>query len=245
MITPVERHGGRLVKRDDLYTFAGMFGGKVRTCQALAEGAVGLITAGSRHSPQVEIVAGIAKHMGIPCRVHVPTGEDTPALRWAAACGAEVIRHKPGHNSVIVARARQDAEARPTWTHIPFGMRSAQAVAGTASQVVNIPAGHRVVIPVGSAMSLCGLLQGLAKKGLPNQVLGVVVGSRPERTLDQFAPYGWRFMVQLVDAQVPYSTHVEASLGRLHLDPVYEAKCTAFLKPDDLLWVVGHRKGDV
>ena len=70
--TPIESSGGYYFKRDDLYRVAGVSGGKARTCWGLAQGAPGLVTAGSRHSPQVNIVAHIAQELGVPCRVHVP-----------------------------------------------------------------------------------------------------------------------------------------------------------------------------
>ena len=48
-LTPIEEHGGFLVKRDDHFNVKGGSGcgGKVRTCWALAQGAEGLVTAGS------------------------------------------------------------------------------------------------------------------------------------------------------------------------------------------------------
>jgi hypothetical protein len=43
-------------------------------------------------------------------------------------------------------------------------------------------------------------------------------------------------------AGLDYHQHAPvAALGGLELDPVYEAKCLPFLRPGDLLWVVGRR----
>jgi len=47
--------------------------------------------------------------------------------------------------------------------------------------------------------------------------------------------------VELVEAGVPYSKHVHATLGGIPLDPVYEAKCAGMLQAGDLFWLVGHR----
>lgn len=81
-LTPVEElHGGVWAKRDDLFTVAGVSGGKARSCYYLATrdpSTKGLVTAGSRASPQVNIVAHIAAHLGLPCRVHTPTGALSP-----------------------------------------------------------------------------------------------------------------------------------------------------------------------
>jgi hypothetical protein len=241
--TPLEKHGAVWFKRDDQFAIAGVAGGKVRTCWALAKGAVGLVTAGSRASPQVNIVAHIAKKLGIPCRVHVPAGELSPELLSAQAAGAEVVQHRPGYNTVIVARAREDAAARG-WTEIPFGMECEEAVRQTASQVGVLPKrARRIVIPVGSGMSLAGVLHGLkaARSDLP--VVGVVVGADPTERLDRYAPPDWRSRVTLVRSEVDY--HDDAPVTELEgvtLDPIYEAKCIPFVAPGDLLWVVGIRE---
>ncbi len=239
--TPVERYEKIWVKRDDTFSIAGVYGGKARSCWHLAQGATGLITAGSRSSPQVNIVAHIAKEMGIPCRCHTPMGELLPELISAKAAGAEIIQHKPGHNSVIVARAREDAK-KLGWREIPFGMECAEAVEQTANQINNLPSGvKRIVVPVGSGMSLAGILVGLqkAKKAIP--VLGIKVGANPIKRLNKFAPVDWEKLCTLVDSGVPYSEQIEPDFP-IKLDPIYEAKCVQFLKPNDLLWIVGIRQ---
>jgi ParB/RepB/Spo0J family partition protein len=243
-ITPVEKHGNIWFKRDDLFSIAGVAGGKVRTCWGLAQGAKGLVTAGSRASPQVNIVAHIAERLGIPCRVHTPTGEASPEVQAAIDVGAERVTHNPGYNTVIVARAHADAQARG-WKEIPFGMECEEAITATRAQVANIPKTvSRIVIPVGSGMSLAGVLWGLldAKRSTP--VLGVIVGADPTARLDKWAPPNWREMVTLVSSGVDYhaETHATISGSSIVLDPVYEAKCVSFLKDSDCLWCVGVRQ---
>jgi 1-aminocyclopropane-1-carboxylate deaminase/D-cysteine desulfhydrase-like pyridoxal-dependent ACC family enzyme len=245
-LTPIEEHGGHLVKRDDLFTIDGSAGGKVRSCLSLATqpGVTGLITAGSRQSPQVNIVATIARRLGLPCRVHVPKakGPLTPELAAARDAGAEIVEHSPGHNTVIIARAREDAAARG-WADIPFGMECTTAVTATSAQAANIPPDtRRLVMPVGSGMSLAGVLAGLELVGLGHiPVLGVQVGADPSKRLDTYAP-GWRDRVTLVKSELDYHDHpAQTRLGDLELDPVYEAKCLPFLEDGDLLWVVGRR----
>lgn len=241
-LTPIECVDGIYVKRDDLYTVAGVSGGKVRSCWHLAQGASGLVTAGSRSSPQVNIVAHIAKRLDIPCRVHTPAGDASPEVADAIAAGATRVTHKPGHNSVIIKRARDDAE-ESGWTEIPFGMQCDAAVQQTRGQVADIPDEvTRVVIPVGSGMSLAGVLWGLDDIGSNISVLGVVVGADPTKRLDQYAPPDWRARVTLVDASVDYHEEVHASVGHVLLDPNYEAKCAEHLMPDDMLWIVGIRR---
>lgn len=241
-VTPVEQLGDVWVKRDDAFMVNGIRGGKVRTCWALAQGAAGLTTAGSRFSPQVAIVGRIAAKLGIPFRAHVPTGEPGPELEDARRHGADLVAHTPGHNSVIVARARADAKARG-WVEIPFGMECQAAVDATRRQVANVPADvERIVVPVGSGMSLAGILWGLRDLGRDLPVLGVQVGADPTKRLDRYAPPGWQSMVQLVPSGLDYSDPAPVTAFRgLALDPYYEAKVLPHLQPGDLLWVVGIR----
>lgn len=245
-LTPVEKRGAYWFKRDDKFNVGGIAGGKVRTCLALAqqEGVKGLVTAGSRQSPQVNIVAHVGKALGLPVRAHTPTGALSPEVQMAKDIGAEIIQHKYGYNSVIIKRARDDANERG-WLEIPFGMETEIAVRETAKQVENIPAEvKRMVVPVGSGMSLAGILHGLIKFGRTDiEVVGVMVGADPLKRLNKYAPNGWEDMVTLVKSDLDYHTHApNLQLAGVTLDPVYEAKCIPFIKMGDLIWIVGVRK---
>jgi 1-aminocyclopropane-1-carboxylate deaminase/D-cysteine desulfhydrase-like pyridoxal-dependent ACC family enzyme len=248
-VTPVEEHGGFLVKRDDLFEFGGSAGGKVRSCLALATAGpapAGLVTSAARHSPQAAIVAGVAAQLGVPCRVHHPeaAGPLTDELARAAQLGAVLVPIRPGYNSVIMKAAREDAAALG-WREIPFGMECAEAVGQNARQAAALPRGgyRRLVVPVGSGMSLAGILTGMARAGNWAPVLGVMVGADRRYKLDRWAPPDWRTRAVLAHCGLPYHRAVRAELGGLLLDPIYEAKCAAFLRPGDLLWVVGIRAG--
>jgi 1-aminocyclopropane-1-carboxylate deaminase/D-cysteine desulfhydrase-like pyridoxal-dependent ACC family enzyme len=248
-LTPVQVLGDIWVKRDDLFAVNGVPGGKVRTClalarAALAEGKAGLVTAGSRSSPQVNIVSHIAAHLGLPARCHTPSGELSPEVAAAADAGAEIVQHRAGYNNVIIARAREDASSLG-WAEIPFGMECAEAVAQTRRQAANLPDGaRRLVVPVGSGMSLAGILWGLEDAGrLDLPVIGVRVGADPTERLDSYAPRGWRERVTLITSELDY--HEEASddyLGSILLDQFYEAKCVPYLEPGDVFWIVGIRQ---
>jgi len=171
----------------------------------------------------------------------VPTGQLTPELLAARAHGAEIVQHAPGRNTVIIARARADAAERG-WLEIPFGMECEAAVEQTAAQAAQLPPAARYVVPVGSGMSLAGILAGLDRAGNTTPVLGVVCGADPARRLDRWAP-GWRARCTLVGAGLDYHQHAPAAqLGALALDPVYEAKALPQLRAGDLLWIVGRRE---
>lgn len=247
-LTPVERHGDIWFKRDDLFAVAGVCGGKVRAGYAIFQRAKAakakmMITAGARQSPQIMIVASLAAYFGLPCRCHVPDGQDTDEIRWARRWGAEIVKHKPGYNNVIVARAREDAQKTDGGFYVPFGMECDDAVEQAKGQVSNLPFDKikRIVMAVGSGMTLAGVLWGLkeAKKNIP--VVGVVVGADPRPRLGKYAPVGWESQVQLVDCGVPYQQEVVAD-APVRLDGIYEAKAWRYVKPGDLFWVVGHHE---
>ena len=245
-LTPVETHnyrGGTIyVKRDDLYVIAGVAGGKARTCWFLAQGARGLVTAASRVSPQTTTVAFIARHLGIPARIHTPTGIWSADLRAAGKAGAEIIQHKAGYNSVICARAHADALERG-WTEIPFGMECAEAVKQTSQQVANFPVdATKLVTAVGSGMSLAGILEGRRHYGLSFKVTGITVGADPTNRLDKYAPEDWREIVELIPSPAPYHSPHFCSLHNIVLDPLYEAKALIHARPGDLCWIVGVRE---
>ena len=140
--------------------------------------------------------------------------------------GAEIVQHKAGYNNVIIARAREDAKTTG-WREIPFGMECQEAVDATAAQVENIPSeAKRIVIPVGSGMSLAGLLHGLIRYGKRIPVIGVIVGADPTDRLDKYAPKKWREMVDLVKSDLKYDEYAkQTTIEGLELDPIYEAKC--------------------
>jgi 1-aminocyclopropane-1-carboxylate deaminase/D-cysteine desulfhydrase-like pyridoxal-dependent ACC family enzyme len=249
-VTPVERHGPVWMKREDHYAFGGVRGAKVRTCMLLVERAreqgVGVVTAGSRQSPQVNFVAQIAAAVGVKCRAHVPSGELTAELVAAKSAGAEVIQHEAGYNTVIVARAREDAQ-KLGWVEIPYGMESPEAVTFTKPQVVNVPDGaKRLVNAVGSGMTLAGILWGLVESGRDLPVVGVCVGHPPIERLNRHAPPGWQDMVELIEVSSDYHEAAKQTVYEgVLLDPWYEAKCIPYLQADDLLWVSAIRPSAV
>src|SRR5437588_10510812 len=134
-LTPVQEVGAYLLKRDDLFEVGGVHGGKVRTCHALAvagEGR-GLVTAGARASPQVNIVAHVAKYLGMPAVGFIPSGPWGEEMRAASRAGMDLRLTSPGYNTVLRARAHVFAETEG-YTAIPFGMDWQAAVTRTRPQ---------------------------------------------------------------------------------------------------------------
>lgn len=240
-LTPVEEVDGIYLKRDDLFEVGGARGGKARTCWALSKGAKGLVTAGGKYSTQNIVVATIGAHLDIPVHVHTAYGKLTPELRLVKEIGAAVIQHKPGYTNVIVSRAKLNS-IEYGYKYIPFGMDCWEAVHQTRYQVKNLPNARRLVVPVGSSMTLSGILHGIKdyKKEF-DEVMGVVIGAPPYKKLNYYAPYKWRDNVMLVPSGVDYKVHVEARINGIVLDPIYEAKCLPVVRKGDVFWLVGAR----
>ncbi len=244
-LTPVEQVGNYFIKRDDLYEYAGQRGGKVRSALYLIKkgNADCLTTAGNRNSPQINIVSSIGKKLGKPVVAFTSTGELGPEVELAKSKGAVIKQVRPGYETVITRRAKDYAEAKGC-DYIPFGMDTPDVHFLTAEQVDNIPNdARRIVIPVGSASSIIGVIKGLMERGDKRKVLGVVVGANPTKKLDKYVP-NWRSVASLVFPKLKYhEPATETKFQGIDLDPFYEAKTIPYLKLGDLLWVVGVREG--
>lgn len=248
-LTPVQyiESEGIWLKRDDLFEVHGVRGGKSRAAyqvitELLEQGYKTIVTAGSRQSPQCEIVSYICHSMGINCVVFMPFGEDTSVIQHISALGSvKIERVKPGYNNVIIARSREYAESRG-YGYVPFGMECETNVNVTSKQVQNLPKEiKRLVIPVGSGMSFSSVVTGLAKYNISVPILGVSVGKDPTKIIQQYGSDYWYMDCEIVKSAIPYHTAVDAYVGDVNLDPIYEAKCREYLQPGDCLWVVGHR----
>lgn len=243
MNTPIEKHDVYLIKRDDLYSFGNASGGKSRTMAQHHTGP-GILTAGTKISPQIERAALVAKELGVRCRIHTGGGKPTPEIQTCIDAGAEVIQHAPGYLTQISKGLREDAAANPDWMLWPFGMGRQEYVDDIAAEAATLPWGtfKRIVVPVGSGMTLAGILHGIPEEWNCSAVLGVTVGADPIERLDKYAPDMWRRNVTLVPSGTPYDKPAKVThLGDIPLDAHYEAKCIDFLQAGDLLWCVGLR----
>lgn len=251
MFTPIQEIDGIFFKRDDYFEYAGVKGGKVRTAKLLASKAMkGLVTSGSKQSPQIVIISHIAEKMKLPFFGHTPTGELSPELKKIQKNKfTTIIQHKPGYNSVIIKRGKDFAlEKNLTW--IPFGMECKEAITETAKQVENIvPYKNiikRIVVPIGSGMSFLGIKKGLQDFNLDIPLVGVQVGGEYEKRFKKFDTNFFEntFLnkYNIIKSPIPYHTYYKDNIFKgIHLDPIYEAKTIPFLKEKDLLWIVGIR----
>lgn len=257
--TPVILRNGVFIKRDDLYTWRpGVHGGKARGLGAMLDlGAIktpnGLVTCGSRSSLQIYTVAAAAKHLGIPCQAHCPTGELCADIIMARdLLGAEITQHDYGYTSLLKNRAKLASEATGGMC-IPWGMEHPGTISAVSKEAFKTFLGctewKRLVVPLGSGMQMAGILRGLDIAGFSRRpVLGVRVGGDPQKKIKEWGPPFAQFVV--VESALSYHkpaprADVEAFGHGLRLDPHYEAKCVPFLEPGDLLWVVGLRPSEL
>ena len=248
--TPIEKRGSIYLKRDDLYQPGNIraWGGKARSCfrlvkEAKDRGFAGVVTAGSRSSPQVSIVANIAKKLGIACVAFAPQGDLGNELIDAQNQGAHLIQVFPGYNTVICARCKEFATAN-NYKEIPFGMMCPESINETAKQYKKIPPQvKRIVVPIGSGMSALGIIEGMRHSNKKLPIIGIVVGADPTKTLNRFCP-DWQDYLTLQKSQFPYQKELSADIDGVELDCIYEAKCVPYLSSGDLLWIVGIRNKD-
>lgn len=250
------------VKRDDLFEICGVRGGKARSCfsyvnQHLKEkdnNIIGLITGGSRSSPQVQIVGHIAHCLSLKARLHLPKGPLPKYIKEATTdLGHEVFQWFPGFNHVISSRVKEDTKRLQTgsaskWLEIPFGMEFQEAIQCTANQVSNLPLTQirRIILPVGSGMTLIGILVGLKNMGITNiPIIGITVGKDPIDTISKWATkysVDYQNMVKLIKSPLDYHKKSPITMWQgIPFDPIYESKIIPFIKPGDLIWLVGHR----
>ena len=239
MITPIEKHEDIYIKREDLFVFKEVCGGKVRSALQLCRNAKGLVTAGSRHSPQIKIIAEIANDMNVPLHAHTSFGSMTPELQFAIDRGAKIFQCKPGFNNAIIGRAKKDA-FESNMAYIPFGMDCEEAIEQTSEQVIDIPKDvKRIVVTVGSGISFLGVARGLKRLKLNIPLIGIRVGSDPTK---RFIKYKLAYTnYTIIKSTYDYADRVTANIGDIELDPIYEAKCCEFLQKGDLFWIVGKR----
>ena len=246
--TPIEKVGNIYLKRDDKFEIYGVKGGKARSAyqlikQGLEDGYKEFVTAGSRMSPQCELVSCLCQNMNVKCHLFMPKGKDTSViLNINKNDLSEIHRTKIGYNSVI-CKWSYDYSVENNFCYIPFGMEREENIEVTKHQVVNIPKEvKRIVMPVGSGMSFISVANGLEYYNRTDiKILGVSVGKDVTKNIEKYlkAP---NVKYTIVKSDLDYEKEAKIfNIGNVELDKIYEAKCLPFLRDGDLLWIVGKR----
>lgn len=261
-LTPVERYENIYIKRDDLFNVFGVSGGKARSCYQLildgiSRGYKTFVTAGSRKSPQCELVSTICENLGVNCVLFMPNSTNSTSVIDNIKNNKHttlIRKFKQGSfNNVLISQAKHFVEENKDSYYIPFGMEFVENIDITKKQVRNIPKDvKRIVVPVGSGMSFCSIANGLVDENrLDIELVGVQVGKDPESVFKKYLYkcdnrlFGKKLKYKIIKSPYSYDKEIDKSLGEIRLDPIYEAKCVDYLQDGDLFWVVGKRRDNV
>lgn len=250
-LTPVEQHGGRWYKRDDLFVpfdDVPLSGGKVRQAMRLLAdererivdefGGV-VLTATGVHSPQGLIIARVAQSLDLDCVLFIGATTVGGALmrhamlRRATLCGATLdasarVAYEP---ALVAAAERWRAEHDGAGYLVRFGINlehNPDAIIGTtAEQVANVPETvDTIVVAVGAGVTAAGVVIG-AHRYLPHvRVCCVQIAGYDRREVIDRIVDGRAYCWHTIEG-VPYAKLVKRfvdSARGLVLDPVYEAK---------------------
>lgn len=272
-VTPIEELEGFQIKRDDRLSLGGIKGGKVRQCLTLVRKEIdyiiarcnrGIMTAANLPSPQVAIVASVARYFGLHCSVVVPKYKDSARdynrinVSIAQHQGADIYGARGGRPTIVEKDGR-DLQRKLGYYMIKFGIAgdTETVIRATAPQVVNIPNSVKTVVMVGgSGLSGLGVLLGLKEFGKSHvEKIHFVTFAQhihknfkiwiPLLKLDQ-APTKWEFH------KSPLSYQEFHNPLDFQLDLTYESKAWRWMidsgftpSPDLLFWDIGIREYDL
>lgn len=259
-ITPVEEHQGVWFKREDLFEHDGMNGTKYRQLLWLMtkQPITGVVSGAVSHSPQLPMVASVAKDLGVPCVQFCGSRSGTAAD--GEALGASTVLVNPGYGPLLNRKAK-DYAAEHSFLHVQTNITSDEIEPFhrvSAPQVQNIPEHiETLIIPAGSRNSAVSIIYGLHLFPKPNlkQILLLNINTdikRRDREMGQrlaacgLAMYPCKVLTyDLFDGFTDYNKLQKASWDGIKFHGRYEAKCWNFLQHiqyplDDksLFWIV-------
>lgn len=267
-LDPIEVISGYSVKRGDLFQLGVVNGSKVRQCLHVVNmiahqtcgrfNYTGLVTGAGLPSPQIPIVAAVAKYFGLACAVTTPRYRD--GLRdfdrinssLAQRLGAVVYGVGNPNPSGYEKDARVLAQ-QLGFLQIKFGMYGRIAMEPVIRQVENVP-DHitRVVVVAGSGLSALSILRGLGRFQKTNvKIVDVVTLSdhfvHNRRTWYDTQRETFPGEVRIHRSACPYRRLVHAQ----DLDLTYESKAWKWMienvAPSEsvLFWIIGKRCYDL
>ena len=274
--TPVDLVEGIHFKREDLYAPYGdsfISGGKIRQCRDLVERNLDYIrkecgatiaTAASIHSPQSPIVARVAQEFDLNCIIGFGNTTVEKSLKqipmqWCHDLGAElvVLSESQGFNNVLYSNLKRLNEQRPFFP-ILFGYAAQthrESIVGRISeQVQNIPENVRVLyVPVGSGVTLAGVLEGRRKYGGSYHVVGLQPFGydRTDTVTSICEGMTFEYDYEFRKGNYPYAKLHPRNVGSIELDMIYESKAFDMVdwekNNSECYWIIGNtnklRKG--
>lgn len=231
-LTPVERHGGLWLKREDAFAplgDGGINGSKLRglifMMEQRSQDSQMVVTGASVRSPQHGMTAAVAAHLGMRS-LHVvgATKPHTAAKhvqpQMAARFGATFDFIGGAYNTVLQPRVQAlAAELRAATvpygiTPEPFELLRFHELGGVQTQ--NLPDVHTLIMPMGSCNSLASVLLGLQRHPRPPRLRRIIlVGIGPDRNR-----WTWDRLAKL-EVQEGYRYNAETCLKREPIDRNY------------------------
>lgn len=211
VLTPVERLGELMFKRDDLFAplgFGSINGSKCRQClwlvhRKVQRGCRGLVTGASILSPQHSIVSTVANHLGIPTRhvigaTNMESARKYPSIAIAELMGARFEIINVAYNPMLQRHVKLllGEPEYAGWDELQYGITIDHRQPGVtpedvegfhlvgAEQVKNLPEDMEyLIIPSGSCNTLTSILYGMAlyRDRFPNLKRIISVGIGPSK----------------------------------------------------------------
>lgn len=278
-LTPVQEINGILFKRDDLFvpfSDSKLCGGKVRQAIYLFNDNYDYIkencnntvaTASSVKSPQLIIIAKLSHEIGAKfigaIGTHATlekTTEVNKMVSMSRDLGADIrIVSKMSYNNVLYSKLNELQKTEPHF-NVGFGINLKEnfnAIVGSvADQVQNLPKDlNNLVIPVGSAVTMAGILVGLQKYNIkPKRIIGIqTAGYDRTKEIQDALPFEYNEIKYefIIDKTYKYAKELKKTIegSDVVLSPTYESKAYEYAIKNELLqsnkdlfWIVGNEK---
>lgn len=267
-LTPIQEYNGIYFKRDDLYMpfkDIPLSGGKVRQAINLVQNNEKFIrekcnstiaTATSVHSPQGIILTRVANEFGFKTLLVLGATKQscldknilmknclTLGAEFDTVCGV-------GYDTALMSRIRLLNRVRDFFV-VKFGINSNEVIDIISEQVKNLPNDlHNLVIPVGSAITLSGILKGLLKykKNIKRIIACQIAGYDRTDIVNQILGSNAIEYEFHIDKTFAYSKQVIVKFNDTEfLDKIYEAKAYKWMMNNvdivnekTLFWIVGN-----
>ena len=264
-LTPVEEYDGILYKRDDLYAPYENFitGGKIRQCRDLVRTNLDYIrdecdstiaTASSIQSPQAPIVSKVAEEFGL--KSIIGFGNSTiekatrhKAMSWCQDLGSEliVLSKSQGFNNVLYYNLNKLNESRKFFP-ILFGYAAQKyresIITRIAEQVQNVEC-DVLYVPVGSGVTLTGILEGVLKYSKKFRVVALQPFGHDRRKSihANLESPSWEYSYDWKEGNYGYGKLLKKNVG-FELDMIYESKAFDMIEfnkeENSCFWVIGN-----
>jgi hypothetical protein len=269
-LDPIEEYRGWSVKDGGAFSLGPLIGSKVRQCLHVVHEHLadinyrykgGILTGAGLPSPQIPIVAGVAKYFRLKCAVTTPKydNEKRDSNRINASLAQQFGASVYGVGNPNPSGYEKDAKElcqELGYFQIKFGMFGDLAMEPVIEQVQNLPDYvRRIVIISGSGLSALSVLRGIVRYQKPVAEVCIVTLSghyaENKRKWYDNLPEAEKFTgkVTVVPSEYPYRAEHRFD-GTYDFDVTYESKAAQYMvntwtpSRETAFWVVGRRVYD-